>query len=148
MKNIILTSITLLSFTFSNSQEIKKVVKNDYKIGPFEISDDRNDPERSQYWAFYASFQNEKYTSITDIESIVFESFETFQKFATLMQDMIDMPDEELVVDSGFSSSFSYRLNKYDFSKNSIYIYNKDGAFTMLNKKHIADLNKLIQSLE
>ena len=93
-------------------------------------------------------FQNAKYTAITDIESIVFSSFETFEKFATLMQDMIDMPDEELVVDSGFSSSFMYRLNKYDFRQNHIYVTNKDGAYTVLSKNVIKDLNELVETLK
>ena len=143
-----LTLITLFSIfsLIGYGQEIKKVDSKLYEIGTLNVRDDRNHSERSEYWAFSETFKEEKYDR--KFESIIFESFETFKKFATLMQDMIDMPDENLVVDSGFSGAFKYRLNKYDWTKDHIYIYNRNEGYTALGKEFVQELNELIETLE
>jgi hypothetical protein len=80
---------------------------------------------------------------IVDIGSIIFKDLESLQKLASLMQDMIDMPDKELVVDADI-----YTLNKYDFNNNVIYIRNNDGEYTLMNKKSIKELNELTATFE
>jgi hypothetical protein len=138
-----ITIASLILSTSAFSQEIKIVEKNEYKIGPLTVSDDRNDPEYSKYWSFRISFQNEEYDYIVDIGSIIFKDLESLQKLASLMQDMIDMPDKELVVDADI-----YTLNKYDFNNNVIYIRNNDGEYTLMNKKSIKELNELTATFE
>ena len=67
-----ITIASLILSTSAFSQEIKIVEKNEYKIGPLTVSDDRNDPEYSKYWSFRISFQNEEYDYKYKISYLLF----------------------------------------------------------------------------
>lgn len=131
MKKLILM-MALVSFAFvgfSQTKERKTLVKGvllDFKIEQL-IS---NSTDTVVY--FYYGFQNMKYQSITDIGSVFFSRQEQLKEFVDALKQLAEKEDGTNLEISLPNKS---TLKIYDFSPKAIWLTDKDGKYTTINKK-------------
>jgi len=135
MKNLILSmALMSLSFVaFSQTRESIKMVKGenlDFKIEKIIT----NSTDTMVY--FYWGFQNQKYSSITDIGSFMFYKKEDLKLFVNGLKQI---SEKEKGVDFQLSIGKFGTMQLYDFS-NEIYITEKSGKYTTISKKKVSDI--------
>jgi hypothetical protein len=135
MKKLILfMALMSLSFIGLNQTNervtIAKGVLLDYRIEKV-IS---NDIVTNVY--FYWGFQNQKYSSITDIGSFLFSQKKDLQLFIDMLK-VIAQKDNGSTIDITIKGG---TLNLYDFDIESIYITDKNGKYTKIEKKKALDI--------
>ena len=85
---------------------------------------------------FYWGFQNQKYSSITDIGSFLFSQKKDLQLFIDMLK-VIAQKDNGSNIDITIKGG---TLNLYDFDIESIYITDKNGKYTTIEKKKALDI--------
>jgi hypothetical protein len=140
MKKLILMFAMSLSFlSFSQTKERKTIVKGvllDFKIEQL-IS---NQVDTVVY--FYYGYQNLEYKTITDIGSIFFHKKEDLQQFVDALKELGNKEDG---VNLDFSINKKYSLKLYDFSPKVIWLTDKEGKYTTIQKKQA---NKIATEIE
>ena len=135
MKNLIL-SIALMSLSFvafNQTRESIKMVKGqnlDFTIDKVIT----NSTDTMVY--FYWGFQNQKYSTITDIGSFMFYKKEDLKLF---VDGLKQLSEKEKGIDFQISIGRYGTMQLYDFS-NEIYITEKSGKYTTIPKKNISDI--------
>ena len=144
-----LLSILLVLVVFSThifSQTIKKDLSSK-KIGSLDCSykmevklGDFNVVDTSLY--IFCSFQNQKYSSITDIGSIFMSTMVEKDRIVSDLKKCVKYMDDK---------SISFTLNEftlYDFSKN-LYINDESGRrkYTTLSKKNVLKWIEWLESI-
>jgi hypothetical protein len=81
---------------------------------------------------FYWGFQNQKYSSITDIGSFLFSQKEELQLFVNMLK-LIAQKEDGSNIEVAIGKNGTFKL--YDFDANSIYITEKNGKYTTIQKK-------------
>lgn len=135
MKNLILCmALMSLSFVgFNQTRETIKMVKGqnlDFKIDKVIT----NSTDTMVY--FYWGFQNQKYSSITDIGSFMFYKKEDLKLF---VDGLKQISEKEKGVDFQLSIGRFGTMQLYDFS-NDIYITEKSGKYTTIPKKNVSNI--------
>ena len=135
MKNLILSmALMSLSFVaFNQTRESIKMVKGenlDFKIEKIIT----NSTDTMVY--FYWGFQNQKYSSITDIGSFMFYKKEDLKLFVNGLKQI---SEKEKGVDFQLSIGKFGTMQLYDFS-NEIYVSEKSGKYTTISKKKVSDI--------
>jgi hypothetical protein len=131
---ILLIAIMSLSFVaFNQTKESIKMVKGenlDFKIEKIIT----NSTDTMVY--FYWGFQNQKYSSITDIGSFMFYKKEDLKLFVNGLKQI---SEKEKGVDFQLSIGKFGTMQLYDFS-NEIYVSEKSGKYTTISKKKVSDI--------
>jgi hypothetical protein len=135
MKNLIL-SIALMSLSFvafNQTRESIRMVKGknlDFKIDKVIT----NSTDTMVY--FYWGFQNQKYSTITDIGSFMFYKKEDLKLF---VDGLKQLSEKEKGIDFQISIGRYGTMQLYDFS-NEIYITETSGKYTTIPKKKVLDI--------
>jgi hypothetical protein len=135
MKNLIL-SIALMSLSFvafNQTRESIKMVKGqnlDFTIDKVIT----NSTDTMVY--FYWGFQNQKYSTITDIGSFMFYKKEDLKLFVNGLKQL---SEKEKGIDFQLSIGRYGTMQLYDFS-NEIYITEKSGKYTTIPKKKVLNI--------
>ena len=118
-----------LSFAaFNQTKERIKIAKGvllDYQID--KTITDQTDTLVYFYWGF----QNNKYTTITDIGSFMYTEKKDLQLFVDMLK-VIAQKEDGASIDITIKGGM-FRL--YDFSPKSIYVYEKNEKYTIIKKK-------------
>jgi hypothetical protein len=136
MKKLILfMAIMSLSFVgFNQTKErvtIAKGVLLEYKIEKV-IS---NGTDTIIY--FYWGFQNKKYSAISDIGSFLFYKKSELQLFVDMLK-LIAQKEEGSNIEVSIGNNGTFKL--YDFDTKSIYVSEKSGKYTTIEKKRALDV--------
>jgi hypothetical protein len=136
MKNLILfMALMSLSFTGLNQTKervtIAKGVLLNYRIEKV-IS---NGTDTNVY--FYWGFQNQEYSSITDIGSFFFSQKSELQLFVDMLK-LIAQKQEGSNIELTIGNHGTFKL--YDFDSKSIYIMEKSGKYTTIQKEKALDI--------
>jgi hypothetical protein len=136
MKNLILLmAIMSLSFVgFNQTKErvtMAKGVLLEYKIEKV-IS---NGTDTIVY--FYWGFQNKKYSAISDIGSFLFYKKSELQLFVDMLK-LIAQKEEGSNIEVSIGNNGTFKL--YDFDTKSIYVSEKSGKYTTIEKKKALDV--------
>ena len=112
------------------------------KYSYVELIDDRksNNP-----WSFYLPFQNAEYSRITDIGSLTFSDVNTLKTFVNTCKQMLEHKSQNLKVDGK-----GYRLNRYDFSPEVIYVTDTksySSKYFTLNVNDISEIEIIVSKL-
>tara|TARA_R110000868_G_scaffold159064_2_gene387547 strand:+ start:230 stop:676 length:447 start_codon:yes stop_codon:yes gene_type:complete len=131
MKKLILFMVLMsLSFVaFNQTKErvtLAKGVLLNYKIEKIIT----NETDTIVY--FYWGFKNQKYSSITDIGSFLFSQKEELQLFVDMLK-VIAQKEDGSNIEVAIGNNGTLKL--YDFDANSIYITEKNGKYTSVEKK-------------
>ena len=135
MKNLIL-SIVLMSLSFvafNQTRESIKMVKGenlDFRIDKVIT----NSTDTMVY--FYWGFQNQKYSTITDIGSFMFYKKEDLKLFVNSLKQI---SEKEKGIDFQLSIGRYGTMQLYDFS-NEIYITETSGKYTTIPKKKVLNI--------
>jgi hypothetical protein len=91
----------------------------------------------------YCSFQNQKYTSITDIGSVFISTIEGKDRIVSDLKECVKYMDDKTI---------SFTLNEftlYDFSKN-LYINDERGVrkYTTMRKKNVLKWIEWLESIK
>ena len=133
------TTILLMAFmslslvAFNQTRESIKMVKGenlDFKIDKVIT----NSTDTMVY--FYWGFQNQKYSTITDIGSFMFYKKEDLKLFINCLKQI---SEKEKGVDFQLSIGRYGTMQLYDFS-NDIYITEKSGKYTTIPKKNVSNI--------
>ena len=146
MKNLILILSAILSFNSFAQKEVSfKLAKSSYQTNGLGngweiIQKVKNDTDTIVY--FYMSYQNNKYTHITDIGSVFYTSKSDLLKFSQILLEYSQY-------DSGTAISQQIgttNIQLYDFS-NSIFIEDNNGKYTAITKRKAEELaNQIIEN--
>jgi hypothetical protein len=133
-KLVLLMALMSLSFVgFNQTREKISIAKGQY----LEFSIDKiitNSTDTMVY--FYWGFQNEKYSTITDIGSFMFYKKEDLKLFVNGLKQI---SEKEKGVDFQLSIGRFGTMQLYDFS-NDIYITEKSGKYTTIPKKNVSNI--------
>mgnify|MGYP001261610387 CR=1 FL=1 len=142
-----LLSVLLVLGVFSThlfSQTIKKDL-DEKKIGTlncsYKMSVKVGESDTSFY--IYCSFQNQKYSSITDIGSVFISTIEGKDRIVSDLKECVKYMDDKTI---------SFTLNEfalYDFSKN-LYINDERGVrkYTTMRKKNVLKWIEWLESIK
>ncbi len=86
---------------------------------------------------FYWGFQNQKYSSITDIGSFLFSQKEELQLFIDMLK-LIAQKEDGSNIEVSIGKNGTFKL--YDFDTKSIYITEKSGKYTTIQKKKALEI--------
>lgn len=135
MKNLILL-MAVMSFSFNGFNQTKErftIARGssaDYKVEKVIT----NSTDTLIY--FYWGFQNQKYSQITDIGSIMITKKEDLQLLASSLQKV---SEKEKGVSFEISVGNYATINLYDFA-NTIYISDKNGKYTTISKNKAKEI--------
>jgi len=136
MKKAILVFGMVVTGLGIKAQTIEVVTKkNLYEDG--DVSLTQEGPQK-----FYFIFTNDKYQYLTDIGIVGFYTTSDLKTFVTLINQMLDNPNPELIV-----KGKGYTLNKYDFDPGMVYVTDKDGAYERIGKSRAGYLKEAISKL-
>jgi hypothetical protein len=141
MKKLILfMAIMSLSFVgFNQTKERVTMAKG--VLLPYKIEKSiSNETDTIVY--FYWGFQNQKYSSITDIGSFLFYKKEELQLFVNMLK-LIAQKEDGSNIEVSIGNNGTFKL--YDFDENSIYITEKSGKYTTIQKKKALDIASEIE---
>lgn len=146
MKQLFALIFCLLA-SISYSQQ-KRINISSEKIGPvnctYSISIDIDKADTLHY--VYIGFQNQKYTSISDIKSIIFMYSNELVQFTDDLKKML--PEMDVKNNNIEYKRSNYKLTKYDFSK-YLFLSVEDGnGYTSFSKGQVERLIKWIEGLE
>ena len=127
MKNALLLFILSISLN-SVAQDMEQQNIYTSKTGWKIIRSIKNSSDTTIF--FFWSFQNAKYTAITDLGSIFLTTKDDVEAFATKLKEFSGKPAGSTV--SSTVGNITFQL--YDFS-NDIYIQNEKGKYFMYSKK-------------
>jgi len=85
---------------------------------------------------FYWGFQNQEYSSITDIGSFLFSQKKDLQLFVDMLK-VIAQKEDGSTIDITIKGG---TLKLYDFAPKSIYIAEKSGKYTTIQKKRAVEI--------
>lgn len=149
MKKIIL-GITLLLLTSISFGQVKREKLIDEKIGKISFRYAKStDLEKNEIIYFvYLGFQNEKYTSITDIKSVSFFDKESLNEF---IKDL-NAAKTQMLLKQKTDLSWNrkkYNLAFYDFSFD-LYLKQATGteAYTTLDEKTVDKLIEVLMKID
>lgn len=91
---------------------------------------------------FYWGFQNQKYSSITDIGSFLFSQKEELQLFVDMLK-VIAQKEDGSNIEVSVGNNGTFKL--YDFDTKSIYITEKSGKYTTVQKKKALEIASEIE---
>jgi len=91
---------------------------------------------------FYWGFQNQKYSSITDIGSFLFSQKEELQLFVNMLK-VIAQKEDGSNIEVAIGRNGTFKL--YDFDTNSIYVTEKSGKYTTIQKKKALEIASEIE---
>lgn len=138
-KLFLITALVSLSFTGLNqtSERVKiaKGVLLDYTIEK-NIS---NGVVTNTY--FYWGFQNQEYSSIVDIGSLFFTQKKDLQLFTDMLK-VIAKKENGSNIDITIKGG---KLNLYDFDDDFVYITDRNGKYTTIEKKKLLDITNEIE---
>lgn len=150
MKKTILTILTILSSFLVNAQSKSKTL-NETSIGPITYITYKECTELSTnqtYNLLSLLFVDGRYQYLTSVESIYFiivnNDTTTTSQFINDLNSMIGNigSGSTMYLDRG-----DYRMLNSDTLPKTIYLYNKGGAFTRINKNQALKLIEWIKSL-
>jgi len=117
------------SFLYSQSiSESKKVASGKIGVNKWDITETIKNNDTTTY--FYFGYQNMKYQAITDLGGLIFSDSLDLSEFVNAL-DILSKKENKVSVSITFSGGKAYL---YDFS-NAIYIEDKKGKYTSINKK-------------
>jgi len=129
-KLILIMTVMSLSFVaFNQTKERVTMVKG--VLLPYKIEKSiSNEIDTVVY--FYWGFQNKKYSSITDIGSFLFYKKDELQLFVNMLK-LIAQKEDGSNIEVSIGNNGTLKL--YDFDTKSIYITEKSGKYTTIEKK-------------
>ena len=136
MKKLILF-MALMSLSFIGLNQTKervtiaKGVLLDYEIE--KVISDGTDTIVYFYWGF----QNKKYSSISDIGSFLFYKKSQLQLFVDMLK-LIAQKQEGSNIEVAIGNNGTFKL--YDFDTKSIYVTEKSGKYTTIQKQQALDI--------
>jgi hypothetical protein len=148
MKKLLLMAILLISVASFGQVKRENII--DERIGEISFSYKKiTDLEKSEItYLVYLGFQNQKYSSISDIKSIGF-----FEKdnLANFIKDL-KSAHEQMLLDEKISIDWRkerYNLKLYDFSK-ALYLESTrgTGGYTTLNLKNLEKLLEYLSKID
>ena len=146
MKNLILVLSVILSFNSFSQKEVSSKLAKSYTTASalgngWEIVQKiKNDTDTTVY--FYMSYQNMKYSHITDIGSVFYTRKADLLKFAQVLLEFSKYDSGTAISQQLGTTS----LDLYDFS-NSIYIEDNNGKYTTITKRKAEELaNQIIEN--
>jgi|688.fasta_scaffold23369_2 hypothetical protein len=146
MKNLILVLSVILSFnSFSQKEVSSKLAKSSFETSGLGngweiIQKIKNDKDTTIF--FYMSYQNMKYSHITDIGSVFYTRKADLLKFAQVLLEFSKYDSGTAISQQLGTTS----LDLYDFS-NSIYIEDNNGKYTTITKRKAEELaNQIIEN--
>ncbi len=144
MKKITLIIIALTLALSSYSQK-EYIELSKFKISAPYVSADHTQVEDIEY--VYIGFQNVKYSSITDIHSIMLTKQVDLNQFAADLKDAISRATLKKTV--YWDSNSEYKIYVYDFT-NAIYISDTESisGYTMLSVKNAQKLLDWITTIK
>lgn len=86
---------------------------------------------------FYWGFQNKEYSTITDIGSFLFYKKQDLQLFVDMLKQ-IAQKDDGANVEVAISNHGTFKL--YDFASKIIYVTDKSGKYTTIQKKKAVEI--------
>jgi hypothetical protein len=131
MKKTILTLMFIAGAMTLKAQTTKKLAKSNY----FTVSENITNADTLVY--YYFSFQNMKYSHITDLGSILLYQKEQITEMAN---KLIELTNIEEKISVNFQKK-EYSLNLYDFSSN-IFLSDSKGKYTSITKKQAINLSQ------
>lgn len=149
MKKIILLSIFLLAFSVSGNAQQKRVTILESKIGllsPMYGKTIDLDSNTTNYY-LYIGFQNQKYSSITDLKSVFITNDADLKVLIKdLKMALIEMETKQNIE----WTKDKYKLSLYDFS-NKLYFSEspkKGSGYTTISKKEVEKLIIWLESIQ
>lgn len=141
MKKLILfMAIMSLSFVGLNQTKERVTMANGVLL-PFKIEKIiSNETDTNIY--FYWGFQNKKYSSITDIGSFLFHQKTELQLFVDMLK-LIAQKEDGSNIEVAIGKNGTFKL--YDFDTKSIYITEKSGKYTTIQKKKALEIASEIE---
>jgi hypothetical protein len=146
MKNLILILSVIISFNSFSQKEVSSKLAKSYTTASalgngWEIVQKiKNDTDTTVY--FYMSYQNMKYSHITDIGSVFYTRKADLLKFAQVLLEFSKYDSGTAISQQLGTTS----LDLYDFS-NSIYIEDNNGKYTTITKRKAEELaNQIIEN--
>ena len=136
MKKLILF-MAIMSLSFVGLNQTKERVTIAYGVLlPYKIEKVISD-ETDTIVYFYWGFQNKKYSSITDIGSFLFYKKADLQSFVDMLK-LIAQKEDGSNIEVSIGNNSTFKL--YDFDNKSIYITEKSGKYTTIQKKKALDI--------
>jgi hypothetical protein len=146
MKNLILILSVIISFNSFSQKEVSSKLAKSYTTASglgngWEIVQKiKNDTDTTVY--FYMSYQNKRYTHITDIGSVFYTRQADLLKFAEKLIEFANY-DSGIIISEQVGIM---HLQLYDFS-NSIFIEDNNDKYTTITKKDAIALgNQIIKN--
>jgi hypothetical protein len=146
MKNLILILAATISLTSFSQKEVSYKLAKSYTTtsglgnGWEIIQKVKNDTDTIVF--FYMSFQNMKYSHITDIGSVFYTIESDLLKFGNLLLEFCEYENGVEVSDQ----VGRVKIQLYDFSE-SIYIEDNDGKYSSITKQNAKVLaNQIIKN--
>ena len=144
------TAIALLFIGFIGNAQTKRENLLSDKVGTINIKYikstdlDKNDI----YYFVYLSFQNEKYTTITDTKSLGFKDKESLSEFVKDLNTAKTQMDLNQKVNLSWNRN-NYNLKLYDFT-NVLYITQSDGVkgYCTINNNLVEKLIQLLSKID
>ena len=137
------------TFVFSQTKRIE-ILKEE--VGPISVRYIKsiNLDKGDTLYYIYLGFQNAKYTSITDIKSIGFTKDNIFKQFLKDLNIALEEMGKNEKVNLDWDRGPDYKLNIYDFNRNSLYVVQGTGTggYTILTKNQVSDLIKILSRIE
>lgn len=141
MKKLILfMAIMSLSFVGLNQTKERVTMANGVLL-PYKIEKVISD-ETDTIVYFYWGFQNKKYSSITDIGSFLFSQKTELQLFVDMLK-LIAQKEDGSNIEVAIGKNATFKL--YDFDTKSIYITEKSGKYTTIQKKKALEIASEIE---
>ena len=127
MKKFIVFVIALISINVSAQMtKTREVYKGLYN---YKITDRTEDGERIRYWSY--TFQNIKYTHITDMGGFFFYDKPSLKQFA---DDILLIAAEPKGSNVNLKRE-RYSLDRHDFSPNNVFFTDEDGKYRKMTVK-------------
>ncbi len=149
MKKIILFLVMSLAFSVSGNAQKKRVTILESKIGLLNTNYSKTiDLEtKTTLYYLYIGFQNQKYTSITDLKYVFITNDADLKD---LIKDLkMAMPEMENKQTIEWTKDL-YKLTLYDFS-DKLYFYEspkKGSGYTTISKKEVEKLILWLESIQ
>lgn len=141
MKKLILfMALMSLSFVGLNQTKERVTMANGVLL-PYKIEKVISD-ETDTIVYFYWGFQNKKYSSITDIGSFLFSQKTELQLFVDMLK-LIAQKEDGSNIEVSIGKNGTFKL--YDFDTKSIYITEKSGKYTTIQKKKALEIASEIE---
>jgi hypothetical protein len=147
MKNLLFGALILISLTSLSQRITETLYKKKISGVNIEMTNTR-DETRNDLTLVFLSFQNAKYTTISDIGNITLSDSSELNQF---ISDLNGAYEYLMTGKKGTTIEYShkrYSIHLYDFSR-EIYLYDEKGRrYTILNARSVKSLIEYLSTLK